>query len=114
MRTRSRVLRLSSLLAAALQLASPSAAAWADARLDAESAGARPHIESHTTAACTRVHAADCALCSFLSAPLAAGRMALPELARRESRRAALPNPALAERAGERSHPQPRAPPTLS
>jgi hypothetical protein len=108
------MLRLGSLLAAALQLASPATAAWADARLDAESAGARPHIESHTTAACVRVHAADCALCSFLSAPLAARRRAVPELAHRESQSAALPNPALAERAGERSHPQPRAPPTLS
>lgn len=114
MRTRSPWLRFCLLLAAALQLASPGAAAWADARLDAASAGARPHIESHTTASCTRVHAADCALCSFLTAPIVARRAPTPELARRESRHTPFPTPALAERAGERSHPQPRAPPRLS
>src|SRR2546422_6073253 len=57
------------LVAAALQLLLPGAAAWADARLDAAGAHATAHVESHTANSCARLHAPDCALCHFLSAP---------------------------------------------
>jgi len=52
-----------------LQLSVPAAAAWADARLGEATGPA--HIESHSTAACARVHPADCAFHRFLAAPLA-------------------------------------------
>src|SRR5947207_9599149 len=52
-----------------LQLGLSGAATWADARLDAAGAQATPHVESHTSQSCARVHAPDCALCHFLSAP---------------------------------------------
>src|SRR5260370_12553880 len=67
----SRGVRTLSLFRAALRLARPGAAAYADARLDAIAATARPHVESHTTTSCTRIHAPDCALCHYLSAPAA-------------------------------------------
>jgi hypothetical protein len=58
---------------AALQLVLPGAAALADATLDIAGAHERAHIESHSTAACARVHPADCALCRFLTTALAVG-----------------------------------------
>ena len=58
---------------AALQLVLPGAAALADATLDIAGAHERAHIESHSTAACARVHPSDCALCRFLTSALAAG-----------------------------------------
>lgn len=73
---RSRFVRSVWLAFAALQLVLPGAAALADATLDIASAHARPHIESHSTAACARVHPADCALCRFLTTALAAGTAA--------------------------------------
>jgi hypothetical protein len=60
-------------LLAAVQLSLPGTVAWADARLDSIAAGPA-HIESHSTAACIRIHPADCAFHRFLSAPLATGR----------------------------------------
>src|SRR5213079_109742 len=102
------------LLGALLQLALPGAAAWADARLDAAGAHATAHIESHTTKSCARIHALDCAICHFLTAPAVTGRVTAirPEVADRQAPhpadRAGLPHPLA------RPHPQPRAPPALS
>ena len=81
MTRRSRSVRALWLLAALLQLALPGAAAWADARLDAAGAHAVAHLESHTTDARARVHAPDCALCHFLTAPLVPRRPAALRLA---------------------------------
>ncbi len=66
------------LLGTLLQLLLPGAAAWADARLDAAGAHATAHIESHTAKSCARIHAPDCALCHFLSAPAAPSPEHLP------------------------------------
>jgi hypothetical protein len=102
------------LLAAALQLLLPGAAAWADARLDAAGAHATAHVESHSTSTCARVHPLDCALCHFLTAPLTLRRPATLRLTgvgtpvRYPAEPAALPC------AVARAHPQPRAPPALS
>ena len=73
MRSMSRKSRFALCLLAALQLSLPGAAAWADARLDTAAAGPA-HVESHSTAACARIHPADCAFHRFLSAPLTTGR----------------------------------------
>jgi hypothetical protein len=73
---RSPLTRSAWLAFAALQLALPGAATLADASLDIAGAHARPHIESHSTSACARVHPADCALCRFLTAALVAGAAA--------------------------------------
>jgi hypothetical protein len=70
---RSRFIRSVWLAFAALQLVLPGAAALADASLDIAGAHERAHIESHSTAACARVHPADCALCRFLTTALVAG-----------------------------------------
>jgi hypothetical protein len=102
------------LLGAALQLALPGAAAYADARLDALGAAARPHIESHTTKSCTRIHPPDCALCHNLSAPLARRQpMVLLALGATGDRILFPAAPVRLAGAGSRPHPQPRAPPTL-
>src|SRR3989442_11757187 len=69
------------LVATALQVVLPGAAAWADARLDAAGAHATAHIESHTTSSCPPVHPPDCALCHFLTPPLTPRRPATPPLA---------------------------------
>src|SRR3989454_8451368 len=68
------------LVAAALQLLLPGAAAVADARLDAAGAHATAHIESYTAKSCARIHAPDCALCHFLTAPALTGRAMLLRL----------------------------------
>ena len=51
-----------------LQLSAAGTAALADARLDAASAKAAAHIESHSNATCVVLHPENCALCRFLSA----------------------------------------------
>ena len=76
MKPRSCFVRSAWLAFAALQLALPGAAALADATLDIAGAHERAHVESHSTAACARVHPADCALCRFLTTALAAGTAA--------------------------------------
>jgi len=102
------------LLGTLLQLLLPGAAAWADARLDAAGAHATAHIESHTSKSCARIHAPDCALCHFLTAPALTGR-ATPLRLDVADRLAPRPvDPAGTARALARPHPQPRAPPTLS
>ena len=106
-----RVLRLA---ATALQLVLPGAAAWADARLDAAGTRAAAHIESHTTTTCARVHPPDCALCHFLTAPLAPRRPATLRVASSSDRVPWRAEPARLPHALSRPHPQPRAPPPLS
>ena len=102
------------LAAALLQLGLPGAAAWADARLDAAGTRAAAHVESHTTAACARVHPPDCALCHFLTAPLAPRRPATLRVASTSDRVPWRAEPARLPHALSRPHPQPRAPPPLS
>ena len=113
MRSLSLKSRLSLSLLAALQLSLPGAAAWADARLDSGAAGPA-HIESHSTAACARIHPADCAFHRFLSAPLTTGRPVVFRI--RDSYRSVSPVaahviPRAALAAGLHHS---RAPPTLS
>ena len=106
--------RLLWLLGTLLQLGLPGAAAWADARLDAAGAHATAHVESHTAKSCARIHAPDCALCHFLTAPALTGRampLRLDVAAGRAARPAA---PASFRRAFARLLPPPRAPPTFS
>lgn len=84
---RTGIARFCWLLAALLQLVLPGAAAWVDARVEQESRSPRAasHVESHQTSQCPRVHPPDCALCQYLTAPLArvaAQRFELPPLRR--------------------------------
>ena len=102
------------LLGAALQLALPGAAAWADARLDAAGAHATAHIESHTAKSCARIHAPDCALCHFLSAPAVTARAAALRLDVADNPSSLGTGPTAQPRPRARPHPQPRAPPVLS
>jgi hypothetical protein len=76
MRRRSLSVRTLLAVLPGLQFAAPGAVAWADARLDSDSALAVAHVESHTSASCVRIHPADCAFHRFLSTPLALGRPA--------------------------------------
>ena len=102
------------LLGTLLQLLLPGAAAWADARLDAAGAHATAHIESHTSKSCARIHAPDCALCHFLSAPAVTARAATLRLYVADTRPLLGRGPTVQPRPLGRPHPQPRAPPTLS
>lgn len=111
---RPRGVRVVWLLGAALQLALPGAAAWADARLDAAGTHATAHFESHTTKSCARIHAPDCALCHFLTAPVLTGRPTPLRLDVAPGRTPGPVDPAGSARPLTRPHPQPRAPPTLS
>ncbi len=114
MRRHTRPVRTFWLLGAVLQLVLPGAAACADARVDALGAAARPHIESHTTNSCARIHPPDCALCHYLSAPLARRAPLAPALDATADRIVIPPAPVRLLGARSRPHPQPRAPPTLS
>ena len=102
------------LLGTLLQLLLPGAAALADARLDAAGAHATAHIESHTAKSCARIHAPDCAVCHFLTAPALTRRAMLLRLdvTAREAPRPV--GPAGTAHPLARPHPDPRAPPTLS
>ncbi len=111
---RSPTVRAAWLLGAVLQLALPGAAAWADARLDAAGTYATAHFESHTTKSCARIHAPDCALCHFLTAPVLTGRATPLRLKVAERRTPRPVDPAVSPHPLARPHPQPRAPPTLS
>jgi|SRR5690349_3946272 hypothetical protein len=111
---RSRVVRAGWLLATALQLALPGAAALADARLDAVETHAVAHVESHTTKSCARIHPPDCALCHFLTAPALTGRVTLVRLPVAPSLAPQAADPAATAHPLARPHPQPRAPPVLS
>jgi len=111
---RSPAVRAAWLFGALVQLALPGAAAWADARLDAAGTHATAHFESHTTKSCARIHAPDCALCHYLTAPaLTGGATSLrPDVAVGRVARPA--DPAGTTHQLARPHPQPRAPPTVS
>ena len=114
MTRRSPAVRAVWLLGAVLQLALPSAAAWADARLDGAGTHATAHFESRTTNSCARIHPPECALCHFLTAPaLTGGAMYVGVDLKGGTRRHAT-EPAGPAHLLDRSHPQPRAPPTLS
>ena len=102
------------LLAAALQLLLPGAAALADARLDAAGTHATAHIESHSSKSCARIHAPDCALCHFLSAPAVTARTVALRLNVADKRPLLGTGPTTQPRPLARPHPQPRAPPVLS
>ena len=53
---------------AVLQFALPAGAAYADARLERESATAQgPHVEPRSDASCRPPHSAECALCQLVS-----------------------------------------------
>jgi len=102
------------LLGTLLQLLLPGAAAWADARLDIAGAHATPHVESHTSKSCARIHAPDCAVCHFLTAPALTGRAMLLRLDV-AARQAPHPvDPTGIAHPLARPHPHPRAPPALS
>ncbi|HEX9485694.1 MAG TPA: hypothetical protein VF976_01395 [Gemmatimonadales bacterium] len=102
------------LLATALQLLLPAAAPLADARLDAAGTHATAHIESHSRTSCARVHAPDCALCHFLSAPAVTARTVALRLNVADNRPLLGTGPTTQPRPFARPHPQPRAPPVLS
>ncbi len=97
-----------------LQLLLPGAAAWADARLDAAGTHATAHVESHTAKSCARIHAPDCALCHFLSAPAVTARAAAPRLNVADTRPLLGTGPTVQPRPLGRPRPQPRAPPAPS
>jgi hypothetical protein len=82
---------------AVLQLALPPVATFADARLERESeADGATHVEASSSATCPPVHAAECALCQFVSrasapgegapCPIATSIVALPPAAARIAR----------------------------
>jgi len=102
------------LAAALLQLGLPGAAAWGDARLDAAGAHAAAHFESHTSQSCARIHAPDCALCHFLTAPTVTARPTALRLDIAHDRGPRPADSATLPQALARPHPQPRAPPPLS
>jgi hypothetical protein len=114
MQQRSRLVRTAWLFGAALQLALPGAAAWADVRLDAPAAHATAHIESHSTQSCARIHPPDCALCHYLTAPVVTSRPAADPFATAVERRARGVVLGAPRHPRARTHPQPRAPPALS
>jgi hypothetical protein len=112
MRKRSLWVRTPLFLLTLLQLSVPAAAAWADARIGEPSGPA--HIESHSTAACARIHPADCAFHRFLSAPLARNAATVVRIREGQGIRW---TPTLLQRssaAADLTLPDSRAPPTLS
>lgn len=108
---RSPLVRSAWLAFAALQLALPGAATLADASLDIAGAHARPHIESHSTSACARVHPADCALCRFLTSAVVRGAPA-KVISSRSLIRAPLPASRRTSAVAVALLPRSRAPPT--
>ncbi len=114
MRRRSPLVRTSWLVATALQLTLPGAAAWADSRLDTVETHAVAHVESHSTKSCARIHPPDCALCHLLTALALSSRAMLLRLAVAPSLAPRPADPAATAHSLARPHPQPRAPPALS
>lgn len=108
-----RIARLAFGALAALQLSLPASASLADAWQHGEDARARAHVESHATDACARIHPADCALCSYLTASVAVGRAAAVPI----SHTVAAPPPSAVGLDADRTTvrlPRSRAPPSLS
>jgi hypothetical protein len=98
----------------ALQVGLPGAVAWADARLDATSALAVAHVESHTSASCVRIHPADCAFHRFLSAPLAPGKAVAVSIRIDAPRAGLYPAREVGFPSAQERLPDSRAPPLLS
>src|SRR5882762_7878032 len=95
-----------------LQFSVPAAAAWADARIG--EASGPPHIESHSTTGCARIHTADCAFHRFLSAPPARNPSTVIRIREGQGVRWA---PTIVQRsslAADLTLPDSRAPPPLS
>jgi hypothetical protein len=113
-RHRSSPIRLVTLLFALLQLALPTLASVADARLERESESPRAaaHVESPGGSTCPRIHPADCALCQFVSAAGAAPPR--PPAPAPAPALGAAPDGDLVPSAGYAVHPValPRAPPS--
>jgi len=72
----SRFVRLVTLLLAAIQFAAPAVASVAEGSVAQHAVGAPAHVEEHGQKDCAPPHAADCALCRFLSGTL--GHVDLP------------------------------------
>lgn len=102
------------LTCAVLQLGLPGSAALADAVVDTGAAGARVHIESHTTAACARIHPPDCALCRFLGMATLTGHAPARIVTLGPVPAALVATSVPAALRTIPPLPQPRAPPTLS
>jgi hypothetical protein len=98
----------------ALQVGLPGAVAWADARLDASSALAVAHFDSHTTESCVHIHPADCAFDRFLSAPFAPGKAAAVSIRVTAPRAVWRSSPHVSFTASQERLPDSRAPPQLS
>ena len=112
MRRRTSV-RLAWVAIAVLQLVLPGATAWADARLERESASPRAavHIEQTGGSHCPRVHPTDCALCQHLATPLARVAPVRALFVAAPCVRVGAIDRARPPHATPRALPQPRAPP---
>ena len=115
---RPKVVRVLYLLFAAVQLALPSVASWAEAAIQSESAVRGPavaHVEGRSDSTCPRIHPADCALCQAACGSFV--RHTAPQLVAAE-RATAAPTPdrarAHAPTDGGSWDARPRAPPALS
>jgi len=109
---RSTFVRTGLLAAAALQFSVPAAAAIADARLDGTATGPA-HIESHSTAACARIHPPDCVFHRLLSTPVATGRPVALDLRFDTQRMPLLVAGQVGHARRQQRLPDSRAPPTL-
>jgi hypothetical protein len=79
----SRFVRFVTLLLAAIQFAAPGVASVAEGSFSQRAVDTRAHVEDHGQKDCAPPHAADCALCRFLSGTLGHIDMpALPAVAR--------------------------------
>jgi hypothetical protein len=74
----SRFIRFVTLLLAAIQFAAPAVASVAEGSVAQHAVGAAAHIEEHGQKDCAPPHAADCALCRFLSGTL--GHVDMPAM----------------------------------
>jgi hypothetical protein len=88
----------------------------ASAAGDAATAAIRPHIESHGTPRCPRVHQEDnCALCQFVAGTLAvAAHQPAPVPSDTQSREITRRVPPVSERLADGAHSLPRAPPAIA
>jgi len=108
------MLRIVAFACALLELGVPGSVALADALEDGAPAGqAIPHFESRSTETCPHAHGLD-AFCQFLNAAWDVAAPVVPRL--REGRALAQPLAAVAVpgRSVRTTHPQSRAPPSLS
>ena len=112
---RSALARFLTIFFAALQLAAPSVASVADARVERESERsprAAAHLEVHGSSQCPRVHPTDCGLCRLLTAH-ASPAAPPPTIPVADSSLAACPEARIGARTGNRfAFALPRAPPS--